>query len=359
MRRALVGAFCAFVVTSCGGGEELPQPVAPPPPPVVGPPPPPAEPPPKPPIADLEKAALVSAAMALNAHDAAKVASAYAEDAVIRVAGLSEVDGRAAAQANMQEWFDTFAGIRVGFRRVWMLGDVVVAEWVLNGTYTGDFFGEKGQNQPIGHVGLSILWFDETGHVREEHRYGDLGTVAQQVLPKGAKAVQVVPPPMPIIPAAPEILVAKAGDAGPSRLELGKTLYDSIELKDEKEFLGKLTDDVTYEGHLGQVSGKAEAKVFFETLTKAFPDLKFKVTNAWGMGDTAIVEYTLSGTHQGAILGLQPTHHAISVHAVDILRLSGDKIARASTYSNGLEIMTQLGAFKLDKPVVPPPGLKK
>jgi steroid delta-isomerase-like uncharacterized protein len=360
MKRALVGALCACVVSGCGGAEDLAQPVAPPPPPVAVAPPPPAPeaPPPKPPLADLEKTALMSAAMALNAHDAAKVAAAYADDAVIRVAGLSEVLGRAAAQTNMQEWFETFAGIKVGFRRVWMFGDVVVAEWVLNGMYTGDFFGTKGENQPIGHVGLSLLWFDDSGHVKEEHRYGDLGTVAQQVTAKGAKAV--TPPPMPIVPAMPTVFPAPgAGDPGPSRVELAKGMYDAIELKDEADFLNKLSDDVTYEGHLGQVSGKAEAKVFFESLVKAFPDLKFKVTNAWGAGDTAIVEYTLTGTHKGPILGMAPTHHPILVHAVDILRVVGDKISRASTYSNGLEIMTQLGAFKLDKPVVPPPGLKK
>ncbi len=356
MNRALVGALCAWWLSGCGG-QEIAQPVAPAPPPVAAPPPAPEAPSAKPPLADLEKAALQAAALALNAHDAAKVAASYADDAVIRVAGLNEVDGRAAAQANMQEWFETFAGIKVGFRRVWMFGEVVVAEWVLNGQYTGDFFGKKGENQPIGHVGLSLLWFDESGHVKEEHRYGDLGTVAEQVTGKGAA---VAPPPMPIVPAMPQIFPPPGkNEPLPSRVELAKSLYDAIELKDEADFLGKLTDDITYEGHLGQVSGKADAKVFFESLVKAFPDLKFKVTNAWGSGDTAIVEYTLSGTHKGPILGMPPTNHPILVHAVDVMRIAGDKIARASTYSNGLEILTQLGAFKLDKPVVPPPGLKK
>ena len=151
MKRALAGALCAFLVSSCGGAEEVVHPSTPPPPP---PPvaPPPVEAPPKPPLADLEKAALMSATLALNTHDAAKVAEQYADNAVIRVAGLSEVDGRAAAQANMQEWFQTFGAIKVGFRQVWMFGDVVVAEWVLHGSYTGDFFGTKGDDQPIGHM---------------------------------------------------------------------------------------------------------------------------------------------------------------------------------------------------------------
>ena len=292
--------------------------------------------------------------MALNAHDAAGMASSYAENAVIRVAGLSEVSGRAAAQANMQEWFDTFAGIRVGFRRVWMLGDVVVAEWVLNGTYTGDFFGKKGQNQPIGHVGLSVLWFDGDGRVKEEHRYGDLGTVAEQVAGKGP------PPPQPIVPAVPQIFVPIAGDVSAAKnVDIAKSVYAAIDAKNEADFLAKLTDDVTYEGHLGQVTSKADAKGFYESLVKAFPDAKFNVTNAWPSGDWVLVEYTLTGTHKGAILGMPPTQRPVVIHAVDVMKISGERLAKASTYSNGLELMTQLGAFKLDKPVVPPPGLKK
>jgi steroid delta-isomerase-like uncharacterized protein len=356
MKRTLAGALCALTLSSCGGEDAVTPPPPPPPPPVQAPPPP-AEtapaPPPKPPLAQLEKAALTAAAVALNSHDAAAVAASYSNDAVIRVAGLSEVDGRAAAQSNMQEWFDTFSGVRVGFRRVWMLGNVVVAEWVLNGTYTGDFFGQKGQNQPIGHVGLSVLWFDDDGHVKEEHRYGDLGTVAQQVTGKGP------PPPQPIVPAAPEIFPPVPGDESSKSVQIAKSLYAAIDAKSEANFLAELSDDVTYDGHLGHVGSKTEAKAFYEALVKAFPDAKFHVTNAWGSGNWAIVEYTLTGTHQGTILGMPPTHHPIEVHAVDIIRLSGDQVSRASTYSNGLELMTALGAFKLDKPVVPPPGLKK
>jgi steroid delta-isomerase-like uncharacterized protein len=299
----------------------------------------------------------MSATIALNAHDAAGVASAYSDNAVIRVAGLSEVWGQKAIQTNMQEWFDTFAGIRIGFRRVWMFGDVVVAEWILNGTYTGDFFGQKGQNQPIGHVGLSVLMFDSDGHVKEEHRYGDLGTVAQQVAGKGP------PPPQPIIPAKPDIYAPAGGvgggDGTATNIAIAKSVYAAIDAKNEANFLAELADDITYEGHLAQVSNKAEAKTFFETLIKAFPDAKFNVTSAWGSGDWVLVEYTLTGTHKGKILGMPPTNHAVEIHAVDVLKVANDHIARASTYSNGLELMTQLGAFKLDKAVVPPPGLRK
>ena len=117
-----------LVLAACGGGnEQLPPPPAPTATAAPPAPPPPAQtaqaPAPKPPLADLGMA-VKSAAEALNGHDAKKVADAYADDALISVAGLNEVSGKAQIQSNMQEWFDTFSKIKIGFSRVWMKSDV-------------------------------------------------------------------------------------------------------------------------------------------------------------------------------------------------------------------------------------------
>ncbi len=349
--RTLV-ALGVLSLAACGGQDEvMPAPVPPPTATMAPPPPPPTAetplpPPPKPPMADMQKAALATAAAALNGHDASKLASCYADGAVIRVAGLNEVNGKDEIVKNMQEWFDTFSNVKVGFSHVWIVGDVVVAEWVLTGTYTGDLFGVKGKDQPIGHLGLSVLWFDQDGHVKEEHRYGDLGAVMQQVTKKTG-------PALPTLPSTLEMQVATGSADETSRLDLAKSVYGTIEKKSEADFVSKLTDDVEYEGHLGKVKGKAEAKKFFQALTHGFSDARFDVSNAWAAGDFAIVEYTLNGVNKGPLLGTPPTGRPISVHAVDVVKIADGKIARASTYSNGLELMTQLGAFK----VTPPPSV--
>jgi steroid delta-isomerase-like uncharacterized protein len=295
-------------------------------------------------MADLQKAALATAAVALNEHNAAKLASCYAEDAVIHVAGLNDVMGRDAIAMNTQEWFETFSNVRLGFRRVWIQNDVVILEWVLNGTYTGDLFGAKGKEQPIGHLGLSVLGFDSDGHVKEEHRYGDLGAVYAQVTKKNA------PPPPPIPPSA-EMFASNGSPDEVARVELAKGLYAAIQAKSEPDFLSKLADDVEYEGHLGNVKGKAEGKKFFQSLTKAFPDIQLDVEGAYSAGDYAIVAYTLTGTNKGPILGIPASNRRVRIHAVDVVKIADGKVTRAQTYSNGLELMTQLGAMA---PVVPP-----
>jgi steroid delta-isomerase-like uncharacterized protein len=346
MRRAVIFALSLSlpVLFAACGGNEAPPPVTPPPADTAAPPTPTPAPTetakapeaPKPSFAELQKTALVSAAMALNGHDAKKVSDAYTDDAVISVAGLNDLSGKAQIQSNMQEWFDTFSKVKVGWSRVWTKSDTMVLEWVLNGTHTGELFGVKGTDQPIGHMGLSILTFDQDGHVKAEHRYGDLGTVMGQVTGKGAK-------PIPQLPAAPEMIPSTGAPDEDAKADLAKSVYAALEKKSEADFLGKLSDDIEYEGHLGSVKGKADAKKFFATFTKAFPDAKFEVSSSWGFGDYAIVEYTLRATHKAPIMGLAATNRKVIVHAVDVYKTKDGKVVKAQTYSNGLELMNQLG----------------
>jgi steroid delta-isomerase-like uncharacterized protein len=346
MRRVVhfaVSVSLPVLFAACGGNEAPPPVTAPPPVDTTPTPPPPAPTetakapePPKPSLAELQKTALVSAAMALNGHDAKGVAGAYADDALISVAGLNDLAGKAQIQSNMQEWFDTFSKVKVGWSRVWTKGDTMVLEWVLNGTHTGELFGVKGTDQPIGHLGLSILSFDQDGHVKTEHRYGDLGTVMSQVTGKGAK-------PIPTVPASPEMIASAGGPDEDAKAEAAKAVYAALEKKSEADFLGKLSDDIEYEGHLGSVKGKADAKKFFAAFTKAFPDAKFDVGWSQGFGDYAIVEYTLRATHKAPIMGIAATNRKVTVHAVDVYKTKDGKVVKAQTYSNGLELMNQLG----------------
>ena len=123
-----------------------------------------AQPPvPKASLAELQQVGLAAALAGLNAHDPQKFASVYSDDAVVSVAGLNEVNGREAIAKNMAEWFEVFSKAKLGFSRVWVKGDTMVLEWVINGTHHGELFGVKGTEQPIGHYGLSVVSFSPEG----------------------------------------------------------------------------------------------------------------------------------------------------------------------------------------------------
>ncbi|MDB4934984.1 MAG: hypothetical protein JWP87_1956 [Labilithrix sp.] len=341
-------------VSACGGEE--PKPVAPAPPAPPPPPPPTVEPvveappPPKPSLAEMQKAGLGTALAGLNGHDPKMFASVYADDALISVAGLNEVNGREAIAQNMAEWFEVFSKAKLGFSRVWVKGHAMILEWVINGTHHGELFGVKGTEQPIGHYGLSIVHFNNDGKVEREDRYGELGAVMTQVGAAGAKAK---PRPIPDVPAAPETIIAK-GDED-KNLDVAKTVLTALENKKEADFTAALTDDVEQDGvfHLETSKGKDGAKKFYKSFTTAFPDAKFDVKKAFAIGDYAIVMSTMTATHKGALGQIPATKRPVAVHLVDVFKIKDGKVARAWTYQNSLEMQQQLGLFQVTAGNVP------
>jgi predicted ester cyclase len=295
----------------------------------------------------MQKEAIADALKAMNGQDARKFASVYADDGVISVAGLNEVNGRAAIQDNMKEWFETFKDVKLGYSRVWAKNEMLVLEWVINGKHHGELFGVKGTEQPIGHYGLSIVTVNSEGKAASEHRYGELGAVMTQVAGAGAK---VKPRPIPPIPAAPETIVSASAPDEDKNVEVAKNVLATLEPgKKEADFTNLLADDIEQDGlfHLEMSKGKDGAKKFYKSFTTAFPDAKFEVGKALGIGDYAIVESVLKATHKGALGTIAATKKPIAIHIVDIFKMKDGKVARAWTYQNSLELQQQLGLFAM------------
>jgi steroid delta-isomerase-like uncharacterized protein len=357
MRRSLLPVGLLLLSLSACGGEEPPPVAPPPPPPVVAPPPTqepakPEPPAPKKTLVQLEQENLETALKGLNGHDAKMFASVYADDGVINVAGLNEVSGREAIAQNMAEWFETFKDIKLGFSRVWVKGDTMILEWVINGKHHGELFGVKGSEQPIGHYGLSVVSFNQDGKVTRENRYGELGAVMQQV---GAAGTKAKPRPIPSVPSEPEGVAAKNTPEEEKQIEVAKTLLGALESKKEDAFVGAITDDMEHDGlfHLETSKGKDGAKKFFKQFTTAFPDAKFEVTKAVSVGDYVIAESILKATHKGQLGTIAPTKRPVTIHLVDIFKIKDGKVARAWTYQNSLELQYQLGLFDVKAGSVP------
>jgi len=300
---------------------------------------------------DMQGAAMQAALDGLNNHDAKRFASVYADNAIINVVGMNTVTGREAIQTNMQEWFDTFSKIKLGFSRVWEKGNVVALEWVINGTHTGQLFGVKGTEQPIGHYGLSIVWFDDDGKVKEEHRYGELGVVMTQI---GAAGAKEKPRPIPTVPATAELNEGKDSD-DPKVLDAAKSVHTALAAGKKEDFMNMVSDDVEYDGILSinTVKGKKDALALFGTLRTAFPDMAFQDQNAWSFGDNVIIEYTMTGTQKGKLGTLAASKKPVNVHLVDIYKMKDGKIARGWTYQNSLELMGQVKDINV--PQITPP----
>lgn len=96
-----------------------------------------------------------------------------------------------------------------------------------------------------------------------------------------------------------------------------------------------------------QEQGPGGFKDFFSYMRNAFPDMNIEPQHMVATDDDVAVAYTLTGTHQGEFLGIEPTDRSISVRGVQIARFRDAQIVERWGSSDELGILQQLGADPL------------
>lgn len=82
----------------------------------------------------------------------------------------------------------------------------------------------------------------------------------------------------------------------------------------------------------------------------AFPDLRFEIEDLIAEGDRVVTRWTGTGTHEGELMGMQPTGKKASVTGMTIDRIEGGKIAEAWTNWDTLLLMQNIGAIPREEP---------
>jgi len=85
---------------------------------------------------------------------------------------------------------------------------------------------------------------------------------------------------------------------------------------------------------------------FFEV---AFPRYELIADDMVAEGDKVAVRATFTGTHEGALMGLPPTHKTATIPIMLIYRIADGKIAEHWMVADQMSLMQQLGA-------IPTPG---
>ena len=65
---------------------------------------------------------------------------------------------------------------------------------------------------------------------------------------------------------------------------------------------------------------------FNNILRPAFPDLKVEIQDQIAEGDKVSTRKRIYGTHTGDLMGIKPTHKAISIDIIDIMRIRNGKL---------------------------------
>jgi predicted ester cyclase len=73
-------------------------------------------------------------------------------------------------------------------------------------------------------------------------------------------------------------------------------------------------------------------------------DGHWAVEEIFAAGDRVVARWTGTGTHQGELMGIEPTGRPIEVDAISIFRIAGGKIAEEWTVWDALGLLQQVGA---------------
>jgi steroid delta-isomerase-like uncharacterized protein len=92
-----------------------------------------------------------------------------------------------------------------------------------------------------------------------------------------------------------------------------------------------------------KLQGTEALKAFLAGYHAAFPDLRMAIDELVVADDKAVIFFTLTGTHEGELMGIPPTGKEMRVHGVIRSRFEDGRIVEEWEVLDQLAILTQLG----------------
>ena len=94
-----------------------------------------------------------------------------------------------------------------------------------------------------------------------------------------------------------------------------------------------------------QLRGPELYRALADGTREVFPDMSFVIEDTVAAGDEVALRWTMTGTHQGSMMGEEPTGRTVELKAVEINRFEDGKLAETWTQSDMLGLMEQVGAL--------------
>ena len=96
-----------------------------------------------------------------------------------------------------------------------------------------------------------------------------------------------------------------------------------------------------------ELQGVESIQALFTAYRIAFPDLNVSIDDLVASDDRVVVAFTLTGTHEGDLMGIPATGKSVEVHGVILSRLEDGKIAEEWEILDMLAMFQQLGVVSL------------
>lgn len=106
-------------------------------------------------------------------------------------------------------------------------------------------------------------------------------------------------------------------------------------------------EDCVEHGPFGQdLRGRDAVRSQFEAFLDAFPDFEARVEDAVAEGDTVAMRVTVSGTHDGPFMGIEPTGESFEVRNMVFTRVEDGRIVERWLQPDTLGMLVQLGVVE-------------
>ena len=106
---------------------------------------------------------------------------------------------------------------------------------------------------------------------------------------------------------------------------------------------------IDHEAHPGGDSGPESMRTLIIMLRTAFPDLHFTIEHLVAEGDTVAGRLTMTGTHEGPLMGMPPTGRKIQQASTHFVRFRDGKAIEHWGVRDDMGMMRQMG-------LMPEPG---
>ncbi|WP_150306648.1 ester cyclase [Planctomonas psychrotolerans] len=107
------------------------------------------------------------------------------------------------------------------------------------------------------------------------------------------------------------------------------------------------TNVVDHDPAPGQAAGVEGIKQFWTEFLTAFPDAALSPETLVADDDNVVVALTITGTHDGPLMGIEPTGKSISVRGIQIGRFENGKLVERWGATDQLGILQQIGAVQV------------
>jgi hypothetical protein len=262
--------------------------------------------------------------------------------------GAHDAHGRDAIVQAHASLLGAFDERSIAASRIWRTSSTQAVEWSLTGHQSREWMGVKATNKAVAIRGMALMWTHDDGSITDLHLYFDIEAVRAQLGDAPRELVGVAKPASHAAPGAgstepPRLFEQSASSAEASNVALVRAALSALEGSDVASYEALMSDGVDVQTPESAHRGRGDAGAYFKAMHAAVGQLDTTVTDAWGVGPYAVVEYTIAGEQVGPIDGIPVQRdRALVLHIVDVVEVASDKIAAIWRYNNRSELLTEL-----------------